>query len=339
MKKISLLFIAIISFSCKNPLYIKVLDPAPVTIHSTIKKIGIINKTTPSDDNKTLNTIHTAISGEGMAMIKEGSAQCIKGLKEELIKNNRFDTTLVLDKVDLKTPVIGVFPTPIPWDQVEKICRENNVDVLFVLELFDTELKMAPISLPTGSKNILDVVSSVQQQTSLETVVKTGWRIYDPKNKSILDQYNITRRITSQGGSLLNTAEALIGRKEAVKNVSYESGQVYSDRILPYWIKVHRKYYIRGTNNFKVAKRKARLGDWEGAAKLWSIETKSNKRKICGRACYNMAIYNEIIGDLDNAIEWDKKAYSDYRNRQARFYINVLKNRKIQNSRLQSQSQ
>lgn len=41
-----------------------------------------------------------------------------------------------------------------------------------------------------------------------------------------------------------------------------------------------------------------------------------------------MAIINEINGDLDKAIEWASKSYTDYGDKLALRYLNLLKNRK-----------
>jgi hypothetical protein len=93
------------------------------------------------------------------------------------------------------------------------------------------------------------------------------------------------------------------------------------------WIRVPRIYYVRGNGNFKMAKRMARTGNWDGAAKLWQRETLNTKRKVAGRACYNMAIISEINGDLNEAIHWAQQAYENYNNRLALSYINILRNR------------
>lgn len=49
-----------------------------------------------------------------------------------------------------------------------------------------------------------------------------------------------------------------------------------------------------GSINFKIAKRRAQTGNWEGAAGLWMTELNNPKAKITGRAYYNMAISNEL---------------------------------------------
>jgi hypothetical protein len=165
----------------------------------------------------------------------------------------------------------------------------------------------------------------------MRTVVKAGWRIYDVREKNILDEAAVSRNIMYHGKGInpLLAAQALIERKEAVKEVGNMAGHAYAFSIIPLWTRVTRDYYVRGSGNFKIATRKARTGNWNGAAQLWQAETSNPKRKIAGRACYNMAIISEINGDLDTAIDWAQKSYEYYGIRLALTYVNILKNWKI----------
>jgi hypothetical protein len=182
-------------------------------------------------------------------------------------------------------------------------------------------------------------VPGIEQEARMNTLVKTGWRIYDPYGRNILDEFIITRRLqyTGRGINPLVAAAALIDRKEAVKQVGNNAGQAYAARIIPYWIRVSREYYVRGTDNFTLATRKSNTGNWNGAAELWQTEVSNPSRKIAGRACYNMAIISEINGDLVKAIEWAQKAYENDNNRLALDYIRLLKNRQSDNAVLQDQ--
>lgn len=337
-----LIVLAALFSACKTSLvYINATNPAPVTVPRDAKNIGILTRTTPSDDNKVLNTIHQARSGETVKLIQESSAECVRGLNNALIENKRFDIVKPITGMDLRTPVSGTFPSPLSWTDVESVCTNNGVDVLFVLEVFSSELKVIPITpAPTKITNVGDVINAATQaQVNIVTTIKTGWRIYDPKNKSILDEYpmmeNIT--VTANASTIVNTTEAMLGRKEAIKQVSYGMGYSYANRVIPYWVKLTRDYYVKGSSNLKIATRKARTGNWDGAGELWLQDTKSTKRKLAGRACYNMAILNEINGDLDAAISWAQKAYEDYNNKLALTYINMLKDRRQKVGRLNAQ--
>lgn len=331
--------------SCKtNLVYIKTTNPAPVTITTDIKKIGIVNRSIPDEKNAVLNTVHQSVTAQTLNIIKEGSAECMRGLRDELQQDSRFEVIKLLDTVKLRTPVMGSFPSALSWEDINRICLQNQVDIVYCLDVFDTQLKVTPVTVPVGQlpTKPIDVIGTVaQQQANITTTIKTGWRIYDPNKKLILDEYPDTDVLTVTASlmNITNTAEAMLGRKEAIKQSANKQGHRYAIRILPYRFTVTRDYYVKGNPNFKMAMRKARTGNWDGAGAIWQSETNNPKQKLAGRACYNMAIISEINGDLDGAIQWAQKAYEDHRNRLALKYINILKDRKYQVSRLEFQQE
>jgi hypothetical protein len=343
MKNASVLLIIITAcYSCSttNLMSLSVMQPASVTIPPYIKNIGIVNRSKASDDNKTVNAIHNVVSLESNGLIAAGAEASIAGLTDELIKNNRFTEVRSLPSVDLRTFGAGVLPSSLSWDAVEKICRENKMDALFSLEFFDTESKMSYAATPTSIRAGIVNIPAMEQQVNMLTLVKTGWRIYDPSSRNILDEYLISKdiQITGRGINPLAAAAPLAGRSEAVKQAANQAGQTYACRIVPYWIRVSRYYYVGGDDNFVVAKRMAQTGNWEEAAKLWQQETTNSKRKLAGRACYNMAIISEIHGDVDIALQWAQKAYENYNTPFALRYVNILRDRKADNATLMNQN-
>jgi hypothetical protein len=323
-------------------LYLDVVQPAPVTIPSYVKKAGIIDRSEASDKTKTVDAIDKVISLEGENLDKDGAAACIDGVGNELGKNDRFEDVVLIPARPGKAPGAGIFPAPLDWETVDNTCREFGVDVLFSLELFDTDTKVSYRVYKTDKpRTILGTLTGIEQQADMLTMVKTGWRIYDPAANKILDELVITRDLTFSATGLTPAiaASALTDRKEAVKKVGNNAGIAFAERILPYMVSVTREYFVKGTDNFKAAMRKARTGNWDGAGELWMKETTNSNSKIAGRACYNMAIISEINGYLDVAVDWAMKAYEDYNNKQALGYKNVLERRKASASLVEYQQE
>jgi hypothetical protein len=336
-----ILLVGSILSSCKTQdLYLSVLEPAPVTLPNYIKKPGVINRTQVSEATKNMDKVDKVLSLEGAELDKEGAAACIAGLSNELLKNNRFTEIVNVNAPGLTTTGSGIFPAPLSWDEVDRLCKESKTDALFSLELFDTDTKIDYSTTKKDIKTPLGTVPAIEHHANMQTLVKTGWRIYDPQNRIIVDEIPMSDQITSSGNGInpVVAAKALMGRKDAVKQVSEQVGQAYALRIIPYWIRVSREYYVKGTDNFKIAKRKARTGNWDEAAKHWEKELNNSKGKIAGRACYNMAIINEINGNLDEAVNWAQKSYEDYNNKRALDYVRILNNRKAANRELERQN-
>ncbi len=336
----SLIVLIIILSSCKtNLVYMNVIEPAPISIPPYLKKMGVVNRTTIEKKNEKFDKVEQILSAEGPQLDKEGALAAIDGLYNELSKNERFTLVKKLPEVKTNTTGSGVFPAQLSWDEINKICTENGLEGLYILEFLDSDTKVSYAQIPTTINTPLGSIPAVEHQANMLTIVKTGWRIYDNVNKLVIDEYSMNRNLNFSGRGInpMAAVNAVMGRKDAVKQAANYIGQDYAKSILPYTIRVNRDYYIKGNYNFKVAMRKARTGNWDGAAELWKKETLNPKRKIAGRACYNMAIIGEINGDLDGAIHWAQQAYENYGNRLALQYVNILKNRKNKNARLKMQ--
>jgi hypothetical protein len=332
---------ALCSCASTNLVYLSVQEPAPVSLPQDIKSIAVVNRSLPSKQNKVLDAIDKVMTMEGPGLDAAGADASITGLYDELWKNNRFTAVKILKDAQTNNAGPGFFPNPLSWEEVEKICRDNNTDAVFSLELFDTDTKIAYAANPVSLHTPLGNVPGIEHQANMETIVKTGWRIYDPRGRVVLDEYSFGKSLfySAKGINPVAAAGGLINRKEAVKETGNQSGHIYAQRLIPYWIRVYRDYYVRGSESFAVGKRMARTGNWTGAEEAWKKETNSASRKIAGRACYNMAIISEINGDIEGAISWAQKAYESYNNRLALTYVNILKNRRYRDNILKEQQQ
>lgn len=326
---LTLLGIIVVCYSCSptNLMSLSVTEPAPVSLPPNAKSAAVVNRSRAADDSRIVDAIHRTLSLESRDLQAEGAGASLTGLTDALTRSNRFGSVKALNNLDLRSYGAGVFPVYLSWDTVEKICRENHADVLFSLELFDA-----------GSTVGVNI-AAFGQGSNVKTQVKTGWRIYDPATRNILDQYVIYRDLSFQGGSLLATGSALLGRKEAVIKAGNRTGEDYATRIIPYSLRVSRFYYVRGNGSFSVAKRMAQAGDWDAAARIWREATNSPSRQVAGRACYNMAIIGEINGDLNGALQWAKKAYEVYGTPYALDYVNILQQRQSNDAVLRSQTE
>jgi tetratricopeptide (TPR) repeat protein len=334
--------IAFAATSCATQeLYLNVTQPAPVTIAPEIKTVGIIDRSNPTDKTKTIDALDQLLTLEGDELDSIGTLEAIRGVTAELKENDRFNEVKLLTGLEFKTSSVGSLPSPLTWEQVEGICSENGTDALFALEMYDTDTHINYSTAKTQVSTILGDIPAIEHIASMEIIVKTGWRIYSPADKAILDEYIVGETVvfTGRGINPAVAVGALMHRESAVKEVSNKAGHIYALRLIPYRLRATRDYYVKGTDNFKVAKRKAQLGEWDEAAVLWDKETNNPDMKIAGRAHYNMAIINEINGDLETAIQWAKKAYADYNNKLALDYVNILENRQYNDEVLKYQEE
>lgn len=337
LQKLGIVCLPILLLSCSatNRLTMNVTQPAPVIVPKNIERIGVLSRFN-YQSGSILSEIDKVFTAEGKMLDYDASNELIKGLSSVLAKNNRFDVTVIEDSLSL-TDYTHNFPTNLSWEAVDDLCEKYDVDALYVLSFFDTDSKINYTTKQAFTQNVLGIkVPVLEHHATSNTLIKGGFRIYHPANKLILDAYPFEKAVTVSGKGVNPTkaVEALKLRKDVVMDASRVIGETYALNIEPYTIRVARDYFVKGTDRFEVAKRRAQTGDWNGAAELWEMELQNPKSKIAGRACYNMAIINEINGDLNSAMDWASKSYTDYRNKDALRYLNILKYRIAQNERL-----
>lgn len=344
MKRTALIPIAALLFtiacSSTNKVTMSVQEPAVVTIPPDMEKIGIIDRSLTRSETGIRESLDQVFSLKSPELDKNGASAALTGLTEELRKNERFISVTRTDAPRQSSPSSGVFPAPIAWDSIDEICREHDLDGLFSLEFYDTDSQISYSTQQVTLKGPLGVeIPGLEHIAEVRTTVKTGWRIYDHTSRNIIDEFVSSETVVTSGRGInpAEAAKAISGRTEAVQTESGNMGTFYGRSILPYWTRVSRDYYVRGNDSFKTAKRRAQTGNWDGAAELWLRETDNRKAKIAGRAHYNMAIINEINGELDMAIDWAGIAYEDYGDKNALRYLRTLQNRKARAEQLRRQ--
>lgn len=327
MSKFLLVAVALLAMTaCKQRVYLTVYEPAAVFLEKEYETAGVINRTYSSGATKPLDALDNAVTLEGN-LDHKGSKAAVTGLYDQLTVNQRFKDVKMLDSMTVKNGGIDIFPAPLSWDEVQKICDENDVQLLFVLEVYDTDTKVNIEPTTTTTNTPLGGVTVPSTNVRMRTDIKTGWRIYDPKNKWIRDEFWLRDRLTSTGRGTIDSFATLAKRGQAVTQISTQVGRFYAGRVENQAFRVWRNYFKNGSRNLKIARRRSEVGDWDGAAELWLKDTESPKRKVAGRACHNMAIYAEINGDLYGALEWAQKAYADYRCKESEDYARILRRR------------
>lgn len=274
----------LLSCSATNTLTLKVTEPAPVLLNKNTTKIGIINRSIPDKKHEVLDAIDKILTVEGKELDKIGSNTVISSLREELLKNNKITSVIVLDSVASKKYGFDQFSDELSWQKINEICVKNNVDAIYELSFFDTDSNISYKNYTTEIKNNLGIkIPAVEHEVTVSTLIKSGWRIYDNNYKVISDVYSDSKVVALKGRGInpVKAFETIKTRKDAVLSVSRDMGRIYANRILPYSIRVSRDYYVKGTTNFEIGKRRAQAGEWDSAAELWLLETNNKKSKNC----------------------------------------------------------
>ncbi|TND07159.1 MAG: hypothetical protein FD123_3304 [Bacteroidetes bacterium] len=313
--------------ACTSSVGLQVMRPADIGLPDHVMHFIVADRTRPDEAHKNTNVIEGIFTGEGIGMDKEGSKACLEAVKSSLLQTPRF-TVDIASVSGMKGTGTAKMPPALPWDTVIKICNARNADALVVLESFDSNSLPYVQPGPNGT---------IYNRTRVN--VLCTWRVYDAKKKIILDEHTQTSEYIYDGviGGLLDIAIQRQRKLEMMRNAGNAAGDIYGHRIAPQWIWVNRMYYSKGSPEMKSAARLVRVNNWDKASEMWKTQLNSSKEKTAGRAHHNMALYCEKMGNIDEAISWTEKAYTNYGNKSSLRYRDELFFRKQEIERVKQQ--
>jgi hypothetical protein len=324
--------------SCKGlkDISIQVERPALITIPGEIKSIGILNRSIPAP-NSGLEATLTLETPEGDIAL---SGECLRGLKETLMQSDRFvhvgcDTTLqAADEKSLQ------FGNELPWPLVDSLCKAEKVDAILSLEYFDTDFSILNPGI-TAVNAVGQILSGNNSMVEVRGTANAaaGFRVYHPLNKVILyeDRFEYEKRWSVRSYSAVDALSKLIQRKDALYQVSYETGVDFAQNIVPlnYW---EWRSYFKGTGEMKIGGLHAQVRNWGNAIVSWtSVYNSSTNSKTRGKAAYNIALGYEAMEDLENAQKWIQLAYIEYPKKVVLNYDFILENRIFEREKLENQ--
>ena len=340
-----LLLTVLFMVSCSRSYFpLQVLVPAEVSIDNRIKHIGIVNRTIPHKRRKIVNFLEGFISGESIMADRIGAEHCLDGLAEKLNNSPGFNAVIIRG-VSLRGTGTRSFPPPLPWRQVESICRRYRIDALIVLETFDSNIsyridkRMVKRKVKKKNSKRKITVKVPKYYGNLHIDVNSGWKIYYPGSRSIVDAnvYSDRRAWSAEGYSKKEVRKNLPRKREAINLAGYNSGVQYGIRISPTWLNVNRSYYVKGSPELKEAYRYVRTDDWDNAVIIWKRILADPDPELAGKAAYNIAVAAEVSGNLQKALKWAGESYRKYGNKSALKYIRIIRVRIEDEARLKEQ--
>jgi len=310
----------------------KVLVPAEITIDRGIEHVGIIDHSR-RDRRRVADLVEGFLTRESILADALGAEFCLKGLAETLNQSPRFTPVVIYGEHTGDFSLRGL-PRDLPWEVVNQICRKYRLDALIVLEHFDSDIQLRSRISKKKKAN-----KSRRHHLRLTITVGSGWRIYVPDSRRVIDAeiYHDRKHWNASGKTRREAMRRLPDKREAINQAGYYSGLRYGERIAPVWITLTRTYYSKGCPEFEAAKRYVRSGNWDDAERLWRDVAAGEDMALAGKAMYNLAFGAEIRGRLEKALELAQEAYTRFGNRKAYSYMRELQARIQEQRRLEEQ--
>ncbi|MEM7382190.1 MAG: DUF6340 family protein [Bacteroidota bacterium] len=327
---IGIFFLGISSCGTTNQVAINTLEPAAVELSKNIRRIGIVKTKSSVENLRDLKGLGGAIANEDASLSEIGQEAALKGLLEELLADSRFDSVMLLNQeADITYGDQGA-PSEISWAAIKELCDNHELDAIFSLAYYQTNTQFSIKKTKMARPDMLRVDSEVNgHEINLETLIENGWRIYDPFSREVLDEFVSTEelRTSAQGTSPLKALMALNDRKDSLVFKSKTAGHAYGARLQPNEHTVYRKYHVKGSENLAMAGNHIADENWDSAIALWKKDTAHEKNKVRALASYNLAVFSELQGKLQDALSWAHKSQEHQSNKDTAEYIETLKQR------------
>lgn len=300
---------------CTSDRRLSVNKPAEVTIPANATRIVLMDRTQPRSG---FSNSFEALTSRESGLDKDQGRGMNEVLQEALGElGGRFEVVLAPGRYEGSGT--GVLPDPLNWDTIIQVCSRADADILIALEALD-----ADVNYDFNERTVQEIVNGyptsaprVEVRAERKTTVRYGWRVYDRGGRTILDMFTDRSTIHqgSTGSTKQNAKDGLPAKRGVVDGLGRAAARVYARRFAPTQTFVKRTFYAGGDRRLRAADDLTRQNDWEGAILIWEAMLTDPKAKLRGKACFNIAVAYESLGDLPKAREIALRAANEFGNK------------------------
>lgn len=298
-----LCYITIILFlsSCTsslNLISIDALEPAVVSFPPEVTKVVLVNNSpTPPDDEEDApkpQGINTPI------LTLDSARNIFLSSLEQFMKEEKYFTEVELYPHKTNNSLILKDVNPLSRRKVQAICMERNADALVSLDLY-------AVTVQLESENMAYFSDYSIIGAKLGTII----RVFSKDGNQYVSRIGYVDSLFAEGPAPWDIKRNYASEVNMlITDLSIVGADKVTGKLIPSWKKHQRWYYPGGSKEMKQAANYVKEGKWEDAAVIWGQlfekETKANKKM---KLASNIALANECLDDIGNALNWIDIAY------------------------------
>lgn len=297
-----------------NYMIVEMKEPARVTLPPEIVNVAVVdnsyipNKQYPAEETSYVQNKDTIEISTDSARI-----HLTKSLAQFMEEEKFFNEVTYYPYFKSGPDSISTLLTK---DEIADICYETNSDALISVDrcLIDGSLEVIPIY-------DYYYMMRISARVVMNTYKADGTPLHTPILFS--DTLYWDGLLPGKSGPVHFLRE-LPPVKDAMMEIATLAADRLTNVFIPYWAKVERKYYSSGSSEMKKASALASEYKWTEAALIWGdLYEKEDKPAKKIRLAYNIALANECLGDIANALNWNNIAID---------LLSVTKNSELQQS-------
>jgi hypothetical protein len=333
---ILLLLTGITLVSCKSNyaiLTIENIQHAKDELSPDIQSITLMNRSMSSqfqnhkEDSLQMYFYRKGFQLSNIVLDSAAADTTIRALAALMFESGRYDVVVPLERNFKRTLSYEILPDTLNPAQVSEICSNFKTDALMVLERFTTKT-MADYS----AERYFDGASGnvYSYNATLDLKYDAFFRIYKPGNKTLVKEIAVSDTIYWE--SVDNSQAGLFSKlptvKQALINAGIKVALDVDSKLSPTWIPEKRGYFLFKSKDDQGQKFMYE-NKYNEASQYWTEMARSTNKKIRSKAEYNLALINELNGDMDKAIEFGLKSFYSFYRFQTQTYLKKLEARKL----------
>ena len=317
--------------SCKSyyiPLTIENPRPAKEELPSDIQSLTLMNYSINNqfqkyqEDSLQMYFYRHGFQLSKVALDSTASDTIISALAALMFESGRYDVVVPVDRNISRNLPYNVLPDTLNPLFVSEICKRYNTDALMVLERFSTKV----MTDNSAENTSIDKFSGWNKYfyATLDLKYDAFFRIYKPGSKTLEIQLVDTIYWESGDDDQVRMFSKLPSIKQALINAGIKIALDVDGKISPTWTSEKRGYFLFNPENDR-GQQLMNENKLDEAKAYWLEKAQSTNKKIKGRAEYNLAVYYELEGNIDQAISWGLKSFYTYYQYRTEVYVKRLK--------------
>ncbi len=290
-----------VSYSTIN---LDVLKPAGVDIPVNIASVVVVDNAFPFHPEDSgvhqinlpgrkysVDTIH--VDDFGMRTVESFG---------EALKAHQFFDSVHIVKQQFNSGDDGRPMDPLSAFEIDTLCSHFDAQAVISLDHYDYGTTINIMEMPDYYFATLDSRNS------------TYWKIHNCLADDLVDIHLQKDTIfwEGAGNSVGDSGKDLPSIKEALEAGADHAGEKYAGYVAPTWTIEERIFYKQGHPLFFRASELIANRQWEAAVRVWNHVYEESKGKQKARAAFNMALGQELLGNLLEAAAWGYRAVEEY---------------------------
>lgn len=273
------------------------MKPAAVSFSPDIVNVAIVDNAATQPDSEGHITIDFNRRIEQNSASTDTAKIVFKESLVQFMNEENYFNKVELYPYNMRTDTDYERISLLTKEDIKEICKEMDADAAISLDVFMTSSDMV-LGIGSGGFSM--------GYNELKGKIGLSYRIFDREGELIGSP------LAQIDSVFWNNIDRYIPhRDDALKQLSLIAAEKAANLLIPYWEKQERWYFSDGTSGMKEGVQLAKEARWADAAVKWgdafSIEEKPQKK---AKLASNIALANECLDDVENALKWVNIAIS-----------------------------